>query len=110
MKVFVGEFVTESNANIPTTCTLKQYDIGFGEDCIQKMGIRDVFERNDVTLIPSIYANAGASGVVEKEAFTYIAHAFIDTLKKNLHEIDGIFLMLHGACEVEELGSGDHYL
>ena len=66
MKVLVGEFVTESNANIPTICTIKQYDIGLGEDCIQKMGIREVFERNDVTLIPSIYANAGAAGVVEK--------------------------------------------
>ena len=74
MKVLVGEFVTESNANIPTICTIKQYDIGLGEDCIQKMGIREVFERNDVTLIPSIYANAGAAGVVEKSAFTYIEH------------------------------------
>lgn len=110
MKVLVGEFVTESNANIPTICTIKQYDIGLGEDCIQKMGIREVFERNDVTLIPSIYANAGAAGVVEKSAFTYIEHMFIDTLKKNLHEIDGIFLMLHGASEVEELGSGDHHI
>ena len=60
MKVLVGEFVTESNANIPTICTIKQYDIGLGEDCIQKMGIREVFERNDVTLIPSIYATASA--------------------------------------------------
>ena len=110
MKVLVGEFVTESNANIPTICTIKQYDIGLGEDCIQKMGIREVFERNDVTLIPSIYANAGAAGVVEKSAFTYIEHVFIDTLKKNLHEIDGIFLMLHGASEVEALGSGDHHI
>ena len=110
MKVLVGEFVTESNANIPTICTIKQYDIGLGEDCIQKMGIREVFERNDVTLIPSIYANAGAAGVVEKSAFTYIEHMFIDTLKKNLHEIDGIFLMLHGASEVEALGSGDHHI
>ena len=100
MKVLVGEFVTESNANIPTICTIKQYDIGLGEDCIQKMGIREVFERNAVTLIPSIYANAGAAGVVEKSAFTYIEHVFIDTLKKNLHEIDGIFLMLHGASAV----------
>lgn len=34
MKVMVGEFVTESNANVPTKCILDNYDIGFGSDWI----------------------------------------------------------------------------
>ena len=45
------------------------------------MGIREVFERNDVTLIP-VYMQMRAAGVVEKSAFTYIEHMFIDTLKR----------------------------
>lgn len=110
MNVMVGEFVTESNGNVPNLCTLHQYDIGFGEDCIRKMGVQEVFQNNNVTLIPSIYANAGAAGVVEQNAFSYIEHVFTDTLKKNLHKIDGLFLMLHGASEVEGIGSGDHHI
>ncbi|MFR4219218.1 MAG: hypothetical protein ACLT16_16490 [[Clostridium] innocuum] len=66
MKVIVGEFITESNANIPDQCTIKQYDIGFCEDCINKMGVRRTFDKNGIQLIASIYANAGAGGVVEK--------------------------------------------
>ena len=110
MKVIVGEFITESNANIPDLCTIKQYDIGFGEDCINKMGVRRTFDKNGIQLIASIYANAGAGGVVEKAAFDYIEAAFIQTVKDHLQEADGIFLMLHGASEVEGIGSGDHHI
>ena len=42
MKVLIGQFVTESNANIPHQCEITDYDIAFGEECIQKMQIRPV--------------------------------------------------------------------
>ena len=45
MKVLIGQFVTESNANIPHQCEITDYDIAFGEECIQKMQIRPVFEK-----------------------------------------------------------------
>ena len=64
MKVLIGQFVTESNANIPHQCEISDYDIAFGEECIQKMQIRDVFDRHGIDLIPASYANAGANGVV----------------------------------------------
>lgn len=110
MKVFIGEFVTESNANIPTRCVIDHYDIGYHDDCIRKMRIKEIYEQAGIELIPSIFANAGSSGVVTKETFLYIESQIIHTLKEHLHEIDGIFLMLHGASEVEEIGSGDHHI
>ena len=33
MKVLIGQFVTESNANIPHQCEITDYDIAFGEEC-----------------------------------------------------------------------------
>ena len=54
MKVLIGQFVTESNANIPHQCEISDYDIAFGEECIQKMQIRDVFDRHGIDLIPAI--------------------------------------------------------
>lgn len=110
MKVMVGEFVTESNANIPGKCTLSNYDIGYGQDCIKKMRIKETFDEAEVEIIPSIFANAGASGVVEKSSFDYIESTILDTVKQYKKEIDGIFLMLHGASEVEGIGSGDHHI
>lgn len=110
MYVMVGEFVTESNANVPKKCNLKDYDLAFDKECIQKMRVEDVFMRNGINIIPSIYANAGASGVVDKNTFIYIESIFLKTIKENIRKIDGIFLMLHGASEIEELGSGDHHI
>lgn len=112
MKVLIGQFVTESNANIPHQCEITDYDIAFGEECIQKMQIRPVFEKHGIELIPSIYANAGAAGVVSQRAFAYIESCFLKAVREHLHEIDGIYFMLHGASEVAELegGSGDHHI
>ena len=110
MNVLVGEFVTESNANIPTSCVINHYDIGLGEDCIRKMRIKEVYEREGINIIPSIFANAGPAGVITKETFEYIESVFINSVKEHLHELDGIFLMLHGASEVDEIGSGDHHI
>ena len=35
MKVLIGQFVTESNANVPDLCRIVDYDIAFGEECIR---------------------------------------------------------------------------
>ncbi len=110
MKVLVGQFNTESNGNIPVKNRITDYDICFGEQAVAKMQINDVFERESITVIPSIYAVAGAGGILYKETFTYIESCMLRAVSEHLHEIDGIYLMLHGASEVEEIGSGDHHL
>lgn len=110
MKALVGLFVTESNANVPDQCRITDYDVAFGEECISKMQIREVFEKEGIEIIPSIYANAGAAGVIKRNTFDYIESCFTEAIREHLHEIDGIYLMLHGASEVEGLGSGDHHI
>ena len=110
MKVAVGYFTTESNANIKTKCKIVNYDIAFGNECIIKCKIKDVFDSYNIELIPLIYANAAGAGVIEKETFEYIESCFINNIKANLKDIDGIWLHLHGASYVEEIGSGDHHI
>jgi microcystin degradation protein MlrC len=110
MKVMCGEFVVESNANIPYKSDIKAFDLAFGDAVIQKMRIRSVYERYGIGLIPSVWANAASAGVVKRDAFDYIEKQFIDCAKQHLREIDGIFLMLHGASEVDGIGSGDHHI
>ena len=43
MKVLIGEFITESNENIPRKNEITAYDIAFGEECVRKMHVGDIF-------------------------------------------------------------------
>lgn len=110
MKVLVGQFVTESNANIPVKNEISNYQIAFGEDCINKMRIRQVFEDAGIEIIPSIFADAGASGVIKKDTYHYIEACFVNAVKEHIDEVDGIYLMLHGAGQVDGMGSADHMI
>ena len=109
-KVLIGEFITESNANVPVKNEITAYDIAFGGELIEKMQVGDIFEAAGIEIIPSIYAVSGSSGVIKRHTFDYIEACFINAVEEHRDEIDGIYLMLHGASEVEGLGSGDHHI
>lgn len=109
-KVLIGEFITESNANVPFKNEITAYDIAFGEEAVEKMQVGDIFEAAGIEIIPAVYAVSGSSGVIKRHTFDYIESCFINAVKAHRDEIDGIYLMLHGASEVEGLGSGDHHI
>ena len=110
MKVLIGQFINEANANIPVKDELTTFDIAFGDELIEKMQVGDIFEQAGIEIIPSVYAVSGASGVIKRHTFDYIEACFLNAVREHLHEIDGIYLMLHGASEVDGLGSGDHHI
>lgn len=112
MKILIAQFVTESNENIPFLTKLEDYKLCYGLECIKAMKLQDVSCDNNIEIIPSIYANAASGGIVEQEAFAYIENQILTDLKANRKDIDGIFLHLHGASEVDSLegGSGDHHI
>jgi len=110
MKVLVGYFTVESNANIPLKNEIAQFVMGFGDDVAKMSRVDDVFAKEGVEVIPAVYASAGASGVIKKDCFDYIESCFAKAVKEHIGEIDGIWLHLHGASEVEEIGSGDHHI
>ena len=112
MKVLVAQFVTESNENIPYKMKLEGYDLRFGKAAADEMQIGTVFEDAGIEVIPSVYANGHAGGIVEKNAFDYIEKRLLNDIREHLNELDGMYLHLHGASEVEGLegGSGDHHI
>lgn len=110
MKVMIGQFKTESNAFVPLKNDISRYDIAFGDECIRKCMVKDIFEKEGIDIIPSIYADTGPSYVLTKDTFDYIENTILKTLKEHIDEIDGIYFMLHGASYVEEIGSGDHHI
>ena len=110
MKVLVGHFTTESNANTGVLNTIKNYELATGESVIDRMKIREVFGKYKIEVIPSVYAGGGPSGVIEKNTFLLIENMFLESVKAHLKELDGIYLWLHGASYVEEIGSGDFHI
>lgn len=109
-KVLIGSFTNEANAHVPHYAEITNFDICFGDSCIERMEVGPVFEKNNVTVIPTIYADSGSDGVITRETFDYIESTFLRMVKEHLDEIDGIYLHLHGASEVLGLGSGDHHI
>ena len=110
MKVLVGQFVIECNENMPNKSDLDVFTLAYGSECVQKMQVDEVFRQADIAPIPTIYADASSNGVVRRRAFEYIEASILETAQEHLSEIDGVFLHLHGASEVEGLGSGEHHI
>ena len=110
MKVLVGRFSSESNEHSRSLMSLDKFILKYGEDCIDSMYCRDIFEKNGIELIPSIGAIGHPHGPVTLQAYEFIVDKFKQSVKEHLHEIDGIFLFLHGASKVIGLqgGSAEH--
>lgn len=103
MKVLTGHFNSESNEFSHQNMGFDNFTFRYGNDSIDVMEVRDIFEDNDIELIPSIYANGHPGGLVTKDAFDFILDRMLKKVKEHLHEIDGIYLYLHGASKVLDL-------
>lgn len=110
MQILVGKFTLESNEHVPMMCDLENVALSYGAESLAHMQMDDVFRRKDIEVIPTICADAACSGVMRKRAFEHIAGTIIDAVREHLSTLDGIFLSLHGASYVEQIGSGEHCL
>jgi len=110
MKVLVGHFSSESNEHSRSLMTYDKFVFRYGEDFVNNLKVRDIFEEEGIELIPSIGAYGHPHGPVTKDAFDYILSRILYKVKEHIHEIDGIYLFLHGASKVIDLegGSAEH--
>ena len=60
----------------------------------------------DVEWIPTLQAGATPHGLVEAQTYRGLRDELIDRLKA-AGQVDGVYLGLHGAMEVEEVGDGE---
>ena len=110
MKILVAKFQLESNEHVPMKTDLEHAALSFGRAALDHMQLGNVFDAPDIELIPVLCADAACSGVMKKNAFLYLENRILDTIKEHLHDLDGIYFHLHGASEIEDLGSGEHHL
>lgn len=111
-KVLIAGFSAECNEHVTHQADIGEFRILYGQESLDYTQVRDIFEDNDIELIPSIIATTSPTGMIRKEAFDYIADRMLAAIKDHLGEYDGIYLLWHGASGVVDLPevSGEHYL
>ena len=112
MKVFAAHMTAECNEHVSRDARLEDFLLLYGEESLDEMRVRDIFEDRGIEVVPSIYAAINPSGMIEHDAYEFIAGRIIEDLRAHLDEIDAIYLQLHGASGVCGLDcvSGEHDL
>lgn len=112
MKVLFAKLSAECNEHISQTMGIEDFSIVYGDKAIEETRTADIFKEKGIELIPSINATGGAGGMIERSAFDFIENKILSTIKQHLHELDGIFLHLHGASGVLDLDcvSGEFHI
>lgn len=107
MKIAIGSIQCEGNSLTPIPTRFEDFDYAVGEDMYTKVKVVDYFKESGCDIVPTIYAHALPGGAVVKEDFLRLAHELCDAIPS---DVDGVWLYIHGAMYVEEIGCGDTYL
>lgn len=108
MRIVIGSIQCEGNSLTPVWTKYKDFDYACGAAMKEKVCVAEYFESLGYEVVPTIYAHALPGGAVVKEDFLRLVRELTDAIPDS--GIDGIWLYLHGALYVEEIGSGDTYL
>ena len=108
MRIAIGSLQCESNTLSPIPTVKADFDYAAGWDMLKRVNVGDMLEAAGAEIVPTIYAHALPGGPVRRQDYLEL----VDDLLGRLPEtgIDGVWLYLHGAMNVEEIGSGEEYL
>lgn len=104
MRVLVGGFYHESNTFNPNLTNITDFILYESNSMLNKVASTEVFLEAGVEVIPSIYSFSLPSGIVSEDAYRFFADKILNAIKKEKY-LDGIWLHLHGAMVVENIGS-----
>jgi microcystin degradation protein MlrC len=107
MRIAIASLQQESNSLTPLSSHEGDFDLLRGTDMYEKVHVKPLLEEAGVLIIPTLYAHALPGGPLEKSDFLRMAGEIIEGIPP---EVDGIWLYLHGALFVREIGSGETYL
>lgn len=108
LRIVIGSLQCEGNSLTPVLTKREDFDYAAGEAMLGKLHVKEFFEGENCELISTVYAHALPGGAVIKEDFLSLVQELVDGIPKE--GIDGIWLCIHGAMYVQEIGSGDTYL
>ena len=107
MRIAIGSLQCEGNSLTPVYTRFEDFDYAPGEAMYQKIKVMDYLAEKGAEVIPTIYAHALPGGAVIKEDYLRLVSQIVDGIPC---DVDGVWLYLHGAMCVQEIGSGEAYL
>src|SRR6476659_1760540 len=99
MKIAVGGISHETNTFSPLTTGLDLFHVARGEECLQGK-FWEQLQQNGIELAPTLTAGAAPHGMVQHDAYQALKEELLTRLQSAL-PVDGVYLNLHGAMEVE---------
>lgn len=107
-RIFATGISQESNSFNPLKSTYEDFIIIQGEELRARAGIKELIEAGfDVTT--SIYARAVPGGTLKLADFQRLVEQMLAPLREGGH-FDGVFLPMHGALDVEFIGSAETFI
>lgn len=106
MRIIVGNWYQESTTFNPIVMDERSFVFFEGEESKYRVAATEALEKRGIEVIPTIYATAISGGCVTEGAYRFFADKIINVLKRE-KDIYGIWLHLHGAMEVVNIGSGE---
>lgn len=107
MKVGLLSFQFEANTFVNSLTYYEDFDIYRGDEMLDLIPCLDVFQRNNIEIVPILYANAIPGPIVENKSYFKIINEILDAIPLDL---DGIWAYVHGSMYVDGVGSGEAYL
>lgn len=108
-KIFVGGIYLESNSFTPVKTYYEDFTLVRGADCLQASAGCRLLQDKGYELVFSQIARAVPGGVMDLADFVRLTDEILDKIPRD-RSVDGVFLDLHGAFDVEGVGSGEAYL
>lgn len=105
MRIAVGGIGHETNTFSTLTTSLNDFFVRRGEECVQGE-FWDRYREQGIDFAPTLTAGASPHGPVEHDAYRQLKTELLERLEAAL-PVDGVYLSLHGAMEVQEIGDGE---
>lgn len=108
-RILVGGILQETNTFSPLKETYDSFNIYKGTAILNYLHTSPakLIEEAGHEVVPAVYASIIPSGLLSKEEFLRFIDDFLSCC---VADIDGIWLSLHGAMTVSDIGSGEAYL
>ena len=110
-KIFVTGISQESNSFNPLMSCYDDFLILRGQAFRENLGIQTLI-KHGFEVVESVFAKAVPGGILRFDDFLKLAGEMLDPLERHMSsdKIDGVLLLMHGALEVELIGSGETFV
>ena len=108
-RVFVTGISQESNSFNPLKSAYEDFIIYKGQEFREMAGVAALIDAG-LDVVESIWARAVPGGTLKFEDFISLADEMLKPLEEDIIGFDGVFLPMHGALDVEYIGSGEAFI